>query len=213
MRQPKRVSDAPRPGRPGTAVRAKGQQRVQEILDAAVSVIIDDGYSGFTLRRIAELTEISLSNLQYYFPSKEALLQAMMVREFDRSTAELDALIERPAAKPKTRFLQAIDYVLRDQETEARCALFWELWAMSVREPTVSPVMDTFYDQFMRRVTELILDLSPTIGRAVAQRRAGLIVSLLEGASLLRGAGKPRRTTLAGFEKEIRETCLVLASA
>lgn len=213
MRPPKRVSDASRPGRPGTAVRAKGQQRVQEILDAAVSVIIDDGYSGFTLRRIAELTSITLSNLQYYFPSKEALLQAMMVREFERSTAELDALMERPAAKPKARFLQAIDYVLSDQEKESRCALFWELWAMSVREPLVAPIMDGFYDQFMRRMAELILDLSPTMARATAQRRAGVIISMLEGASLLRGAGKPQRTTLAGFEKEIREACLTLAGA
>lgn len=213
MRQPKRAPNTPRPGRPGTAVRAKGQQRVQEILDAAVSVIIDDGYAGFTLRGIADLTKISLSNLQYYFPSKEALLQAMMVREFERSTAELEALINRPAAKPKARFLQAIDYVLSDQEKESRCALFWELWAMSVREPMVSPIMDTFYDQFMRRMAELILDVSPTMGRALAQRRAGVIVSMLEGSSLLRGAGKPQRNTLAGFEKEIRESCLTLAGA
>ena len=213
MHKPKPPGEAPRPSRPGTAVRTKGQQRVQEILDAAAAVIVDDGYAGFTLRRIAELTGISLSNLQYYFTNKEALLQAMMAREFDRSVAEMEALTDRPGATPKARFLLAIDYVLKYQEQTSSCALFWELWAMSVREPTVSPIMDTFYDQYMRRITELIRDLSPSLGRSKAQRRAGVIVSLLEGASLLRGAGKPRRTTLAGFEKEIRETCLTLASA
>jgi AcrR family transcriptional regulator len=185
---------------------------VEEILDVAVRLILSEGYAGFSLRSIAELAGISLGNLQYYFPNRGALLEAVMTREFERRSAELDTFFGTTELKPKGRFLTAIDFVLKDQESPQSCILFWELWAMAVREPAVSAVMDQFYEGFAKSMAKLISELNPTVGRAEAGRRAAVIVSVLEGASLLRGAAKPTRMPLPGFEQQIRDTCLAIAA-
>lgn len=195
------------PSRPGTAVRSKGQQRVEEILDAATRVLIEDGYASFTLRRIAEAADIRLSNLQYYFQVKEDLLNALLKRTFDNYAAALELVVRTRKGSPKNRFLMMIDYLLKDQEGQASCAIFWELWALAAREESIARIMDDYYDTYLQQVTDAIREISPDMPKRRAQRHAGAIVALIEGASLLRGFGKPRRTALAGFEQTLRDIC------
>src|SRR5690349_4244064 len=40
--------------REGTAVHAKGTERVASILDAATDTLVEEGHSGLTLRRVAQ---------------------------------------------------------------------------------------------------------------------------------------------------------------
>ena len=58
---------------PGTAVHAKGKQRVNDIVHTATRVLAFEGYSNFTMRGIAAKAGIALKNLQYYFPTKDSL--------------------------------------------------------------------------------------------------------------------------------------------
>ena len=65
-----------------------------EILDAACQIVLRDGSSGFTLAAVAE--ELGLTNpaLYYYFDSKEALLFALIVREWLACGAEVRDVVE-----------------------------------------------------------------------------------------------------------------------
>lgn len=67
------------------------------ILDAAEAVVIESGASHMTLDAVAERSQISKGGLMYNFPTKEALLEAMigrMVQRFeglrDQARQELD---------------------------------------------------------------------------------------------------------------------------
>lgn len=200
------------PSRPGTGVRDRGRQTVEVILDAAVRVIIEEGYAGLSLRRVAERSEIRLSNLQYYFPNREGLLEAVMSREFVQRSIEFEAALGRSQLKPKGRFLATIDFVLKDQDSAESCVLFWELWAMAVREPAVATVMDDFYARYIEVFGKLVEDLMPDLGRAVVRRRAAAVVSLLEGASVLRGARAHARAAQPGLEQQIRDSCLAICT-
>jgi len=198
------------PSRPGTGVRDRGRQTVEDILDASVRLVIEEGYAGLSLRRVAERAEIRLSNLQYYFPNREGLLEAVMSREFVQRSAEFEAAIGRSQLKPKGRLLATIDFVLKDQDSAESCVLFWELWAMAVREPAVAAVMDAFYARYVDVFARLVEDLNPDLGRAVVRRRAAAIVALLEGASVLRGTRGAARAAQPGLEQQIRESCLAI---
>lgn len=190
--------------------RTKGQQRTVAVLDAAIAVLIEEGYAGFSLRRIADRVGIRLSNVQYYFQTKESLLEAILAREFDRSLAILAGL--SPDLTPRARLETIIDYVLADQENPASCAIFWELWALAPREPAVAAIMDHYYGRFIGYAAAEVRALSPGIGEDVALRRANVMVSMMEGASLLRGAGKPRQGDPA-LAADIKALCLSLAGA
>ncbi|MEC4683906.1 MAG: TetR/AcrR family transcriptional regulator [Nitrospirota bacterium] len=65
-------------------------QRKREILDAAMSCFADEGYFQTTNRKIARKAGITEGLIYHYFPSKKALLQAIIVEKFqqDRSPAQ-----------------------------------------------------------------------------------------------------------------------------
>jgi TetR/AcrR family transcriptional regulator len=66
--------------RPQTRIQQKNSEA---ILEAALDVFSTYGYRGATLDQIAEVAGLSKPNLIYYFPSKEAMHQALLTRLLD----------------------------------------------------------------------------------------------------------------------------------
>src|SRR5262245_59059373 len=58
----------------------KGRIRREDILTAAVAVYGEAGYHGSSLREVAKRAGITHAGLLYYFPTKEALLAAVLER-------------------------------------------------------------------------------------------------------------------------------------
>ncbi|MBC2835184.1 TetR family transcriptional regulator C-terminal domain-containing protein [Paragemmobacter straminiformis] len=56
------------------------QKNSETILEAALDVFSTYGFRGATLDQIAEVAGLSKPNLLYYFPSKEAMHQALLTR-------------------------------------------------------------------------------------------------------------------------------------
>jgi AcrR family transcriptional regulator len=73
----------------------KGRIRREDILRSAVAVYSEVGYHGSSLREIAKRAGITHAGLLYYFPTKEALLTAVL----ERRDAE-DAARERLDVPP-----------------------------------------------------------------------------------------------------------------
>lgn len=63
--------------RPRTRIQRKNHET---ILDAALEVFSSQGFRGATLDQIAEVAGLSKPNLLYYFPSKEAIHQALLAQ-------------------------------------------------------------------------------------------------------------------------------------
>ena len=78
-------------GRPRTRIQARNRET---ILDAALEVFSQMGFRGATLDRIAEVAGLSKPNLLYYFPSKEAIHEALLSQLLD---AWLDPLRDMDA--------------------------------------------------------------------------------------------------------------------
>lgn len=66
--------------RPRTRIQQKNSET---ILEAALDVFSTYGFRGATLDQIAEVAGLSKPNLLYYFPSKEAMHQALLTRLLD----------------------------------------------------------------------------------------------------------------------------------
>lgn len=73
---------------------AKGRAKRVEILDQAVALFGEAGYRGASLRDIAARCGISHPGLLHHFPTKQALLLAVLARrdEIDEQWLALDAL-------------------------------------------------------------------------------------------------------------------------
>lgn len=94
--------------RPKTRIQQKNSEA---ILEAALEVFSAHGFRGATLDQIAEVAGLSKPNLLYYFPSKEAIHQALLTALLD---TWLDPLREMdPEGEP---LAEIMGYVRRKLE-------------------------------------------------------------------------------------------------
>ncbi len=68
----------------------RGLQRVELILDAAEALIAEFGVEATSINAIAERAKTSMGSLYHFFPSKEALIEAL-ARRFAERKRELNA--------------------------------------------------------------------------------------------------------------------------
>jgi AcrR family transcriptional regulator len=73
----------------------KGRIRREDIITAAVAVYAEAGYHGSSLREVARRVGITHAGLLYYFPTKEALLAAVLERR-DAEDVEREHLTVPP---------------------------------------------------------------------------------------------------------------------
>jgi len=63
---------------------ARAQATVDAIIQATARVLIEDGYDRASTNRIAQAAGVSIGSLYQYFPSKEALVAALVEAHVDR---------------------------------------------------------------------------------------------------------------------------------
>ena len=65
---------------------ARAQATVDAIIQATARVLVEDGYDRASTNRIAQAAGVSIGSLYQYFPSKEALVAALVEAHVDRMT-------------------------------------------------------------------------------------------------------------------------------
>ena len=71
------------------------------ILDCGIKLLISSGDTGLTLRKLAESADMRLSNVQYYFKSRDDGIVAMVQRYFEQCRGSLLHLTETSLAKTR----------------------------------------------------------------------------------------------------------------
>lgn len=188
--------------RKGTAVREKGQERVEVILGTALALLVEDGYAGLSLRKISTSAGLHLGHVQYYFPTKQDLLRAMLERWLAMFRATVSRKLDQHTAA-LDRLLDLVDLSLRDMRTPMGSIMIWEIWALAPRDPFVAELMDKLYVDLRREYRNLLMEHDPTLSARRSQLVAGALSALVEGASLYVGHGKRRHRSLAGLHEEI----------
>src|SRR6516225_7719129 len=80
-----------------TPSQVRALRTIDTLFEAAARILASEGEAGFTTNRVAERAGFSIGTLYEYFPSKEAIVVAMVRRERERVMRELDALLDRAA--------------------------------------------------------------------------------------------------------------------
>jgi TetR/AcrR family transcriptional regulator, cholesterol catabolism regulator len=93
-----------------TPLTARGEGKRERIMDSAAAVLARSGYAGTTLGEIASLAGTHAGSLYYYFDSREALVEAVLVRGVDSALAYSAAAVDSlpPEASSRDRLVAAI---------------------------------------------------------------------------------------------------------
>jgi AcrR family transcriptional regulator len=72
---------------------ARSQATVHAILEATIVVLDREGMDAATTTRIAEVAGVSVGTLYQYFPHRDAILNALQDREFQRALALVESVL------------------------------------------------------------------------------------------------------------------------
>jgi AcrR family transcriptional regulator len=99
----------------GRAQRIDARTNRGRILDVAEEVFGKGGKSAST-EEVARLAEVGIATVFRHFPTKAALVEAVLVRRFDRLRERADALLGAPDAG--TAFFDFFSYLVADAATK-----------------------------------------------------------------------------------------------
>ncbi|MDO7835017.1 TetR/AcrR family transcriptional regulator [Sphingobium sp. HBC34] len=74
---------------------ARAAATVQAIVEAAARILEQDGLAGFTTNAVADRAGVSIGSLYQYFPGKDALVGALIIRETSRLIDEVEGACAR----------------------------------------------------------------------------------------------------------------------
>ncbi|OON60688.1 TetR family transcriptional regulator [Massilia sp. KIM] len=196
-----------------TGTTEKGLGRAQDILRAARALLASEGYAGLSMRRVAQETGMSLSNLQHYYASKDLLVEAMLLTTMDEFQAKMDRIAAEMAGRPQLeRFLSTVDMFLEEITEPVMHAVFFEIWALAARHSFASSLMGKMIGRERKAIYGLIRGLNPEISDDEYMQRAILMVAQIEGLMLFRLDRRQRPDEYQALRAALHKVLLELAT-
>jgi AcrR family transcriptional regulator len=172
---------------------AKAQATARTILEAAERVLVEDGYHRFSVRRVAAAAGVTVGNLQYHFPTRDRLIEAMLDACIGRYLDFFDSLREGAGDRPRAQFEALVRGVFRDLGTRQTTLFFPELWSLANHEPRATELMDAMYARYRAVLEDVIGAMQPRLDGTEVRRLALFVSASLEGHTVFVGHGKPWR--------------------
>jgi len=168
--------------RKGTAKRQSGRDTSSKIIRTAHELLTSGGYADFSMRNIADKAGIRLANLQYYYPKKEDLIQALMTYVGDLYDESYALRLKQAGNSPEERFEVALNFNLEDINDLDTRHFFIQLWPLlGMADNYTGKLLAKLYAPQLRQFSDLIADLHPEASTLDVKLRAELLSSMLEG--------------------------------
>lgn len=180
--------------RPG--IYARGAETVDAILKAALRVLLEEGATAFTIRRVATACDLRVGNVSYHFPRKEMLVQVLLDDIMAHYEAKLEVNVRQPEISDEQRLQLVITMCLEDIATKRTTRLFTELWALANHNPFIADRIRGFYGKVHEVIGEYIRPLNPELDDDEVNTLALFISASMEGTTPFLGFDKPWRAKM-----------------
>lgn len=133
----------------------RGVERVQAVLEAAVALLVEQGYEAATLKAISGRTGIPLASIYHYFRDRYQVDAELARRHAERLEDRIAAALENPVSRNLREAVDVIFDLLLDYYREHPD--FVELWYVG-RGPTVAEVAQGFDVAQAARLRSYLID-------------------------------------------------------
>ncbi|MFO7776817.1 MAG: TetR family transcriptional regulator [Nitriliruptoraceae bacterium] len=182
-------------GRGEPNARRSAQERREQLLDAAVEVIAEQGLPRATTRAITDRAGLALGAFHYVFASKDELLEAVIHRvvgDIDATMAETASAVtletEAPlegeplvVARLRGFLLQAWPYFERSRSLQLAQ---YELTLHALRDPTKHHLAVQQYEALVDRVSTMLRGLTDALDDDATSELARFVVATSDGLLL-----------------------------
>ncbi|WP_036494746.1 TetR/AcrR family transcriptional regulator [Nocardia sp. BMG111209] len=169
--------------------RNDGDARRQELCDAAIELLAQDGARGLTHLRVDRRVGVADGSTSFYFSTRAALLRAVTNRvvaqdiaDFEAAMAAMKAAGDRAATLLSTLAEQAVRTAVEPDRSRARAR--FELMMMAQSDPELASVFDDLMDRFTAIGEEAVARLQPAGAppdAALVKEQAFAMITFLGG--------------------------------
>ncbi|KAA0998499.1 TetR/AcrR family transcriptional regulator [Paraburkholderia panacisoli] len=189
-----------------TSVRQRGnrESRVPEIIDVSINVLIEMGYAGYTINRVANDAGIRLSTLQHYFSTREALLRATTEEIAKRYFERFRKFVENRNRSPQARLESIIDDAFADFVKPGLSAGIVESWGLALHESFARDVVVEAQKRFTRLFAQLVGEINPELSMEERELRGALIVSSCQGLVIFLRWSEDEASRMHAFRRAVK---------
>lgn len=136
--------------------RRSREERREQLLDAALSIVDTQGFGAFSIEAVAREVNLAKTVVYASFDNPQDLLLALVDRELDRAVSDLAAAIPRPPYDdPATVLQQALLEVLRSAR---RRPATWRIFVLPAdgMPPVARQNVEHHHDRFLAQIEPLV---------------------------------------------------------
>ncbi|MCO4092240.1 MAG: TetR/AcrR family transcriptional regulator [Sphingorhabdus sp.] len=176
----------------------------REILGAAIALVEEVGAENFSARKVADRSGLKLASVQYYFPTRAALVRAMIEQWIDDYHDRLLALLADQSEDPAAAMTGYLDFLMTES-LALRGRAFWNyVWSLADLDAEVSAALDQFMALYRSLFAMLIRRLNPALSELQSVRLAAALSSMIDGMGTVIGEGRYVASDLIGLDAMVK---------
>ncbi|PRD48462.1 TetR/AcrR family transcriptional regulator [Sphingobacterium haloxyli] len=160
------------------------QRTEDQLVEQTIQILSEEGIGGLTMRKVASNCGVRLSNLQYYYPNRTALVQAAVKRFFLRCEevliAERKSMADIGSSSPRDFLRMLIDKMIVCDPEDQYGIVFREAWALAAHDKELAETLREYYRTYINWMIALVAD-----DVVEAEKVMCILIPYAEGYSLM----------------------------
>lgn len=199
---PSALEPAATPGRGAAPKRQRGRERVAAILATSTALFLDKGYEAVTMTEIAAASNTAIGSLYRFFPSKEAVADALLGQYAERLGAGLARLRAQACATPAGARADALAEALVDFMQALRAERGVALALVDARG--LDDSRRQLRTAMLAELAGLLRTVLPALPEARLQPVAMAVLHVLKGVAQMPDGSAPPATLLDEYRAMLR---------
>jgi len=162
-------------------VTRKGAERIADIVKVGAEILLDEGFSSLTKRRIAKRLGISHGNVSYYFPTRESLWHAVIDYELKEYYQRHHGVLIADSSDPQAYFDAFVVGWIDEYNDRVVRIFFSHIIAFAEVNESVAKIRDEIYEEFFDETMKRARALDLGVEDEELERRVLEVMVVLEG--------------------------------
>lgn len=160
--------------------------RIAEILGRARNAFAEKGFDGASMQDLARSAGMSVGNFYRYFPSKAAMVEALITADMEEMQRDFGLILGAP--DPMQRLREMIRFRMNDDVNCAQDGRVWaEITAAAMRKPEIAAITARMESQITTNLCAVfarVVGISEAEATAQFQSHAHFIVMMVKTAAM-----------------------------
>ncbi len=165
----------------------QAEHRAVEILDGVRMAFAEKGFDGASMQDLARACGMSVGNFYRYFPSKAAIVAALVTRDLAEVEHEFSQIIESP--DPMGTLRAALSHRIREDQCAGDGQLWAEMMAAALRKPEIAEItrqMEAEVYRYLTIVFAQVRGIEVEEARLRYAAHASLLVMMIKASAMHR---------------------------